>query len=256
MHHQIHLQAIAAGAALALLMQPLSATNSFPSSGNVGIGTGTPSAKLEVLGGVVISPSTSDSSLKIGKVEVQSYSTNNEWLGFNVYFDGTSFRYRSSGYAQMIYSTVPGRLDFRTVGTGTAGATASMGDAVRLSILPDGNVGIGTITPSHKLAVNGTIRAKEVIVDTGWADYVFAPGYRLAPLSEVEAHIKEHKRLPGIPSEATVAQEGVSLGEVQTMLLAKIEELTLHQIAQEKRILRLEAENNHLRNISTPHATQ
>lgn len=99
-----------------------------------------------------------------------------------------------------------------------------------------GNVGIGTTSPTHKLTVNGPIRAKEIIVDTGWADYVFADDYQLPPLSEVEAHIKEHKHLPGIPSSATVTAEGISLGEMQTALLAKIEELTLHLIEQDRRI--------------------
>lgn len=44
--------------------------------------------------------------------------------------------------------------------------------------------------------------AKEVVVtNTGWADFVFRPEYRLSPLSEVDEHIKAHHRLPGIPSE-------------------------------------------------------
>ena len=111
-----------------------------------------------------------------------------------------------------------------------------------------GNVGIGTINPTHKLAVNGTIKAKEVIVETtGWSDYVFADDYTLAPLSEVEAHIKTNKHLPGIPSAAQVSEQGISVGDMQAKLLAKIEELTLHQIAQEKRIAALEAENKRLR---------
>jgi hypothetical protein len=101
----------------------------------------------------------------------------------------------------------------------------------------NGNVGIGMTNPTHKLAVNGTIKAKEVIVETtGWSDYVFADDYRLAPLAEVEAHIKEHKHLPGIPSAAEVSEQGVSVGDMQAKLLAKIEELTLHQIALEKRV--------------------
>jgi hypothetical protein len=105
-----------------------------------------------------------------------------------------------------------------------------------------GNVGIGTTNPTHKLAVNGTIKAKEVIVETtGWSDYVFADGYALQPLSEVEAHIKTNKRLPGIPSAAQVAEQGVSIGDMQAKLLAKVEELTLHIIAQEKKIAALEA---------------
>jgi hypothetical protein len=115
---------------------------------------------------------------------------------------------------------------------------------VRFVISPSGNVGIGTTNPTNKLEVNGTIRAKEVIVETtGWSDYVFAPGYKLAPLSEVEAHIASNGTLPGIPSAAEVAEKGVSVGDMQAKLLAKVEELTLHVIAQEKRIAQLEAEN-------------
>jgi hypothetical protein len=107
-----------------------------------------------------------------------------------------------------------------------------------------GNVGIGTTNPTNKLEVAGTIRAKEVIVETtGWSDYVFASDYRLAPLSEVEAHIAAKGHLPGIPSAAEVATQGVSVGDMQAKLLAKVEEMTLHLIAQEKRIAQLEAEN-------------
>jgi len=111
-----------------------------------------------------------------------------------------------------------------------------------------GNVGIGTSDPgTYKLAVNGTIRAKELVVDTGWADYVFEDDYRLTPLSEVEAHIKEQKHLPGVPSAAEVAAHGVSIGEMQSKLLSKVEELTLHLIEQEKRLSALERENRELR---------
>ena len=78
----------------------------------------------------------------------------------------------------------------------------------RFSILSNGGVGIGTTSPTHKLAVNGTIKAKEVIVETSvWSDYVFADDYVLAPLAEVEAHIKEHKHLPGVPSASEVSEK-------------------------------------------------
>jgi hypothetical protein len=113
-----------------------------------------------------------------------------------------------------------------------------------------GNVGIGTANPSHKLSVNGAMRAKEVIVDTTWSDYVFADGYRLPPLAEVEAYIKAENHLPGIPSAQEVADQGVSVGEMQAKLLAKVEELTLHLIAQQKQIKELQklrAENQVLR---------
>jgi hypothetical protein len=111
-----------------------------------------------------------------------------------------------------------------------------------------GNVGIGTTNPQHKLSVNGTIKAKEVIVETtGWSDYVFADNYRLTPLSEVAAHIAEKKHLPGMPSAAEVVENGVNVAQVQAALLAKVEELTLHLIAQEKSLRELKAENETLK---------
>lgn len=106
-----------------------------------------------------------------------------------------------------------------------------------------GNVGIGTTAPPYKLAVKGTIGAQEVVVTStsGWSDYVFDPAYRNAPLSEVEKYIDENHHLPGIPSAAEVANQGVGLGEMQAKLLAKIEELTLHLIQDEKEIAELKA---------------
>jgi hypothetical protein len=118
--------------------------------------------------------------------------------------------------------------------------------AERMRISSSGNVGIGTTAPSYPLSVNGTIEAKEVIVQTGWSDYVFNPAYRLAPLSKVEAQIKEEGHLPGIPSAKEVAAHGVSLGDMEAKLLAKVEELTLRQIDEEKRIAALEHENDAL----------
>jgi len=119
----------------------------------------------------------------------------------------------------------PGDIYFQT----SAGAVTNM------IIKNGGSVGIGTLNPgSYKLAVNGTIRAKEVIVDTGWSDYVFKPDYKLASLSEVEGAIKKEGHLPGIPSAADVAEHGISVGDMQSKLLAKVEELTLHLIELKK----------------------
>ena len=109
----------------------------------------------------------------------------------------------------------------------------------------DNNVGIGTLDPQgYKLAVNGIIRAKEIKVDSDWADFVFKKDYKLPTLGEVKKHITEKGTLPGIPSESDVKANGVSLGEVNALLLQKIEELTLYVIKQQEEIEQLKALNN------------
>jgi hypothetical protein len=110
-----------------------------------------------------------------------------------------------------------------------------------------GKVGIGTPNPQYLLSVNGTIGTKEVVVtNTGWSDYVFRPDYRLQPLSEVKSYIQANHHLPDIPSETEVKEKGVSLGDMQSKLLAKIEELTLHMIQADERNSRLEQQNQAL----------
>ncbi len=112
-----------------------------------------------------------------------------------------------------------------------------------------GKVGIGTLNPGdYELAVNGEIRAKEIKVETGWSDFVFADDYKLMPLDKLEKHIKFNKSLPGIPTEQEVLKGGVNLGQMQAKFLEKIEELTLYTITQEKRLAKLEKENEELRN--------
>lgn len=100
------------------------------------------------------------------------------------------------------------------------------------------NVNIGTelYYPDYKLSVNGKIRAKEVRVETGWADFVFFEDYKLPTLQEVEAHINEKGHLKDIPNAKEVEENGVFLGEISSKLLQKIEELTLYTINQEKKI--------------------
>jgi hypothetical protein len=71
------------------------------------------------------------------------------------------------------------------------------------------------------------------VTSTG-ADYVFDPTYRLAPLSEVARYIEANHHLPDIPSAEEVKQKGMGVGEMEAKLLAKVEELTLHLIRQEK----------------------
>jgi hypothetical protein len=101
-----------------------------------------------------------------------------------------------------------------------------------------GKIGIGTTNPQELLSVNGSILAKKVRVSINsadWPDYVFAPSYRLRPLSEVENYINKYSHLPEVTPAATIEKNGVDLGASQAELLKKVEELTLYAISQEKR---------------------
>lgn len=89
--------------------------------------------------------------------------------------------------------------------------------------------------PVPKLAGNGTLAAKRVkVTQSGWADFVFDPGYELPSLSFVEQYIKTYKHLPEIPSVNEIEQNGHDLGEMNRKLLQKIEELTLYIIEMKK----------------------
>ncbi|MCC9071419.1 hypothetical protein LNQ49_07415 [Flavobacterium sp. F-65] len=121
----------------------------------------------------------------------------------------------------------------------------SIGDDMlyRLVINNQGNIGIGTISPSYKLDVVGTIRAREIKVDLNGADFVFEETYKLMPLSELEKFVKNKKHLPEIQSANEMEENGTDLGVLTSKLLQKIEELTLYTIDQNKKIIELEKQN-------------
>ena len=113
----------------------------------------------------------------------------------------------------------------------------SEGDAhLNMIVKNNGNVGIGVSEPENRLEVCGTIRAKEVRVETGWCDYVFEEDFELRSLEEVEQFIKENKHLPDIPPASVIESEGVKLAEIASKFMLKIEELTLYTLAQKKEI--------------------
>jgi hypothetical protein len=110
-------------------------------------------------------------------------------------------------------------------------------------------LGIGTTsftdgTDTFKLSVDGNIRAKRIKVYTTWADYVFEDNYDLPTLPEVEQYIKENGHLQDIPSAAEVEEKGIELGEMNKLLLQKIEELTLYTIELNKQVQELKSQLN------------
>lgn len=217
------------------------ANNTFPANGKVGIGTLTPRSTLEVVEWV---PSLNISSGKNTEAMVD-----NEAIGaLNFY------KHYSLGYAAAIkllqagngdqYS--PAHLAFFTTSGGSVYTTVP---EERLRITSTGNVGIGTTSPTEKLSVKGKIRAQEIKVETAnWPDYVFAKDYQLPSLQETEQHIKNKGHLPGIPSAEEVKANGIDLGDMNTKLLQKIEELTLYLIEKNRKIEAMESRLKKLEN--------
>lgn len=103
---------------------------------------------------------------------------------------------------------------------------------------------IGTSQAGNEtnLKVNGKIFANEVKVSLDrWYDVVFSKDYKLMPLAEVSTFIASNSHLPEIPSDKEVLANGLNMGEMNALLLKKIEELTLYLIDQQKQIDELKA---------------
>ena len=192
---------------------------------NVGIGNSAPSAKLHITTG-----SANASGLRLENLTSSSpASTTNQTKFLTV--DATG---------NVILGSV------NSSGREAANLWQQTGDLVQNST--SGGVIIGqniTKTPAgYKLYVEQGIITEKVKVavksSSDWSDYVFAPGYKLPTLAEVEQHIQQTGHLPGVPSATEMVERGNDLQKTDAKLLEKIEELTWYSIEQQKRIDKLE----------------
>ena len=130
-----------------------------------------------------------------------------------------------------------------TGGVSITGDTTSGGSVSAVGLTASGNMtvaGSAAIGSGFLCSSVGQVKAKEVVVTLeGWSDYVFENGYELMPLGELERYVNANRHLPNIPSASRVLDEGVNVGEMNALLLEKIEELTLYIIDLQKQIDKL-----------------
>lgn len=188
--------------------------------GNVGINTTTPVSTFQIASGI--------SKFSSGRANGVDLAWGTSYIGFNAarstsgtatwIIDGDG----SHNGGGVIYGDVLGNIYVAPIpSSGTTQKSLADVD-VKNNI-------------TFKIGYNGIVYAKAISVQTtGWPDYVFNPAYRLPSLAEVKAYIDRKQHLPEIPSEEEIAKNGVNLGEMNKILVKKVEELTLYLIEMKK----------------------
>jgi hypothetical protein len=210
--------------------------------GKVGIGVVVPGARLDVHESTVLDNVAGNYQLlttQSGKA--YNYFANNIWL------------YRNSPSSDGNWTTaslhdgISIDNSFGTPGVNTrtwwqrlpAADTQTWGNENKTYMsLMGGYAPYGTVTT---LAIKGIVHSQEVKVDLNvpGPDYVFEKSYSLPTLEEVKSYIDQNKHLPEVPSAKEMVANGVNLGEMNMLLLKKIEELTLYTIEMNKKITEL-----------------
>ncbi len=201
------------------------------SNGFVGIGTTSPTDALHVVGNFRTNGNfnmDANKNFRIGNV-----------------YSGTGALSINVGTTNNSYFDINGSLFFRRVnGITNLGAT--------LGLQSDGTVTIGvwekydntvTNTQGHRLMVNGGILCEKikVIADVPNSDHVFEKEYKLKTLEEIKTYIEANKHLPEVPSAQEFKDNGYNVGEMDDLLLRKVEELTLYVIQLKEEINTLKA---------------
>jgi len=182
------------------------------------------------------------------------YNTTNVWIGLQNRLGEELFKASTFGSDDSMFLHMP-QADSRLIIGQYGGYLLSEGHKLVVKdgsakiegdFFSTGSIGIGTMSfvdgnDTYKLSVDGKVRAHGVKVYTDWADYVFEDDYELPTLEEVEQHIKEKGHLKDIPSAEEVEENGIEIGEMNKLLLQKIEELTLYTIELKKEIEELKS---------------
>lgn len=129
---------------------------------------------------------------------------------------------------------------------GSSAICKTNGNNVRITVKRNGSVWIGDSTGTQKststlLYVDGVTKSREIIVNmTNWPDYVFDSCYYLMPIDSVSIFVDSAGHLPNIPSSNEVVTNGLSVGQMNELMMRKIEELQLYIIQLNARIKELE----------------
>jgi len=207
----------------------LSTKMTILNTGNVGIGTTTPSQKLEI--------SHSDAT---GGIALNQTGTNAK----------SEIKFNKNGTELWALGN-----DFNNDGTQTFFIWNQSSGSAPLYINSNGQVGIGGQIPpttfnGYILYVNSGIVARDVKVTAGtFPDYVFSDDYKLSDIYAVDTFITKNKHLPNLPSAAEVKKnEGFDLGDMQQKLIKTVEEQTLYIISLQKQIDAMKIQMNALIN--------
>jgi len=195
------------------------------SSGNVGIGTATPANNLQI-GTQASSPGSSPLTFSLGGTYSSTAGANPK---LKIYDNGTVF-YGFGVSANEMDAMAPSGSGFAWFVNGSQ----------KMILNSSGNVGIGTATvpTGYAFAVNGSAVATSMVVKlaANWPDFVFKKDYLLPSLSKLKTYIDQNHHLPEMPTEQEINKDGLNLGDMNKLLVKKVEELTLYLIDKDSKI--------------------
>jgi hypothetical protein len=209
-------------------------------NGNVGVGTTTPGANLDIS-----SPGASIAAIRLEANNAPAYgvyniirSENLSGTGLITFMDQWGASIANWGSNNKIGMSLFSGFDANLTLFNTQSTAAIKFNTNGSSYLNGGNVIIGKTTQqntSYLLDIYGTARANAIVVNSGGADFVFEPTYHLNSLSWLAKYINQNHHLPEIASAKQMQADGLNLGDNQIKLLQKVEELTLYLIEKDKK---------------------